>query len=105
MISEQARVEMAETMRLFPEVVWDRFVGDDEDAAAYGWIERDDDRSDFLLLRFLDGGTRVGFTTSSARYSEEFMERLTGTSEGHIDCERVEEWFAGLLADEAMVRL
>lgn len=77
-------------MNLFHEVRWDRCAGVPEEGVVFGWIDRDDGRSDFALLRWQDG--RVGLTTSSAKYSLEYAQRL-GVAEHHTDCERVEVVF------------
>jgi hypothetical protein len=87
---------IAEWLNKLPMVTWDRFarapVEDDELLSVYGWIPRDDGRSDFVLLEFPTWSDRPGFTTSSALLSAHMHELLFGTSEGHADCERVEDW-------------
>lgn len=86
------REMVATTLAGFPEVRWDRMLRWDGGAEAYGWIARDDGRSDFLLLHFAFGDApTVAMTTSSARYSEEFFRRLYGTLDGHVTCERIED--------------
>jgi hypothetical protein len=77
----------------FPEVTWDRWAGDKETVMViFGWIPRDDGRSDFVVLR-LEYGSLVSLVTSSARYSKEFAGR---TGLGHGDCKRVEHDFPEL---------
>lgn len=82
-------------LNALPFVRWDRCVGDDEQV-VYGWIDqgcgRPDGRSDFVLMQF-GPGDDFTFTTSSARYSRQIMEAIYGTTEGHVDCERVEDVF------------
>ena len=89
--------------KYFPEVAWDRFVREDEpidqelrEASAiysmYGWIEREDSYKDFIFVTFYWDGYFT-YWTSSAKYSEIFHERIQGSTEGHTDCERIEEWF------------
>lgn len=94
--------QIADVLNLFPEVRWDRCLHpggeDDAEFVAYGWIDRDDGRSDFLLIR--TRGEGVGFTTSSAALSRDFGRRLHGTVEHHVDCERVEDVFGLLVANK-----
>lgn len=77
-------------MLLLDFVQWDRYSGNSEKFVVFGWIARPDGRSDFVLLRV--DSQWIGFTTSSAEYSEEISRRLndgvpTGT---HTRCHRVE---------------
>lgn len=83
---------VAEVLNLFPEVAWDRTAASGRDRVAFGWIEREDGRADFLLLTFTRDG-RVGMTTSSAEHSLEFHRRLYSTDKGHGACQRVEHVF------------
>lgn len=85
----------------FPEVKWDRWGGDDGRAVVYGWLEREDGRSDFMLVDFrqVSGGVDVFYITSSERFSEPFASRLGAP---HRDCKRVEKDFGGV---ENVVRL
>lgn len=70
----------------FPEVMWDRFTGTtDDELVVYGWIKRNDGRSDFLVL-YIQGMQVVRWVTSSARYSEVFSKRID-----HNECKRVEK--------------
>lgn len=107
-MSDELRAALAERMNRLPEVCWDRCVLHDESGVAYGWISRDDGRSDFVVLEFQWGETKglggesltwlgVGFTTSSARYSHEISKRLHGSDGGHKDCERIEDAFGALV--------
>lgn len=105
MIAETTRTRMVDVMARFPEVVWDRFAGTDANLVVYGWIERDDDRSDLIAILFYEEATSLGWFTTSALHSADFAARLGYAPEEHSECERVEEHFAGLLSDEAMVRI
>lgn len=73
-----------------PEVSWDRWGGELDWCAVFGWLPREDGRHDFVQLTF-DNGKCVGFATSSSARSAEFAARLG--IEGHCDCKRVEHWF------------
>ena len=83
-------------LNLFPEVRWDRFTETDTEFDIYGWIARDDGRSDFILFEVTPSKTSDDwnwwFCTSSAKYSHEFDRRLDpkNDAKGHVDCERVE---------------
>lgn len=79
-----------DTLNKLPEVVWDRFSGNIESTfTCFGWIEREDDRSDFIDMIFLDGEF-VSFSTSSAEYSEDFAKRL---GVDHSPCQRMEDFY------------
>lgn len=90
-------VEMAgvveRILRLFPEVLWDRWTGElgsDIGVGVFGWIERAPQR-DFVFLRIdKDGAWLVA--TSSAKYSASFAERLNLAS-GHTPCKLVKNFF------------
>jgi hypothetical protein len=105
-------LDLSEILNRFPEVEWDRWggwyeypAGEDEatvyTASPFGWIERDDGRFDFLVITVYWtpplGIYHTSQQTSSARYSEEFAERL-GNADSHIKCRRIEDDF-GLLVD------
>lgn len=76
-------------LRLYPEVKWDRWSGNYYDATIFGWLERDDSYKDYVELSVVDGEPE-SISTSSARYSAEFSNRLGFT---HNDCLRVEDYF------------
>lgn len=90
------REALAELLNRFPEVRWDRMAFgewplDDvglADGCVFGWIDREDGRSDFMLVEWK--GDAAGFTTSSGWYSAEFSIRMHGADAAHSDCERVE---------------
>jgi hypothetical protein len=100
-------VLLAEKMNLLPEVAWDRwggwyeYPGDEGISAAtvFGWIARDDGRSDFVTLAGFwtqeQGLYHFSFNTSSARYSHEFAKRMG--IDGHRDCRRIEDDFGPLV--------
>lgn len=91
-------------MNRLPFVTWDRCAGDEADFVAYGWIPRDDARSDFVTLNFspLEPGQYPAFTTSSKRYSAAIHAALYGELEGvdddaHFPCKRVEDVFGEIV--------
>lgn len=88
--------------KYFPEVTWDRFVSEDTEPneenliyTLYGWVDRDDSYKDFVIVQFYWDGDFT-YYTSSAKYSAVWHERIHGTSEGHSDCKRIEDWFPGI---------
>ena len=94
------RAELAQAMNKLPFVTWDRFTEDpDGDLDVYGWIARDDGRSDFVMLVFPRpfDPEYVGFSTSSAEYSKEIGRLLHGGESVHFDCQRVDEHFGDLV--------
>ncbi len=72
---------------LFPEVMWDRY----GDTFVFGWIDREDGKSDFCVLHY--GKKLAWVTTSSKKYSAEFTKRWSGGKFPHDDCKRVEYGF------------
>jgi len=86
----------AEVLNLLPEVRWDRCVRRMEWLAAYGWIDREDGRSDFVVV-YVDHNGPVGYATSSAALSKTFSDRLFGSRVDHRDCERIEDVFGDLV--------
>jgi hypothetical protein len=85
---------LAPFMEKLPFVTWDRYTHGPTWVNVYGWIARDDGRSDFVLLHIYSGNSLPSFWTSSALYSTKVAELLYGSAEGHVDCKRVED--AGL---------
>lgn len=109
-IDTELRLAIAERLNRLDEigVTWDRCVLHDDSGVAYGWIARDDGRSDFVNVEFSYGTatdlsglpTRwlaVGYTTSSALHSAHISKLLRGTNDDHKDCERVEHVFGDLV--------
>lgn len=92
-----SKTAVERTLNLLPEVTWDRWYGELDEMAIFGWIARDDGKSDFVLLRFSSGECWM-FETSSARYSAEFAIRLgfCKSAHEHKHCKRVEGFFTGV---------
>lgn len=88
-----SKTDIESTLNLFPEVVWDRWGGIIGGVMViFGWIERKDGKSDFLVLLFR-GSTAIQMITSSADNSVDFSARLDF---GHSNCNRVENYFFGV---------
>ena len=85
-----------EALAKLPYVKWDRWTGElgsEDGIAVYGWIARDDGRSDFVLVRIDNDGPWT-FFTSSAKYSEDISKRFNFPGNaGHHPCKRVEAYF------------
>jgi hypothetical protein len=103
-VSDQVKAVITERMNRIGEATWDRCVIQGEAASVFGWLERDDGRSDFVLLEFQWGDTKdmagekvtwfhAGATTSSAPLSKSISERISGAGSPHFDCQRVEDVF------------
>jgi hypothetical protein len=91
-MAEPADYELPlEEMALLDFVWWDRYAGMPDDFKLFGWIDRPDGRSDFILLTVVPEG--IGYTTSSAERAEEVSRRLNDgeKSETHNPCRRVED--------------
>lgn len=93
--------EIKRILNLFPEVLWDRYIedrgGTTEDDYSdvrtdyfYGWITREDQYKDFMILSMQEDGW--SYLTSSSKYSAEFHKRMETKAE-HTDCDRVEDLF------------
>lgn len=91
----EMRLVVTATLNLLPEVTWDRWNGElTEGLLVFGWLPRDDGRSDFVTLTF-DAEGPASFATSSAKFSAEIAARLDFT---HTDCKRVEHFFPAVNA-------
>ena len=80
------------TLKMFPEVKWDRWAGDPADhISVFGWMPIEGTpRFDFVFLLIgVDGPWLI--STSSPQYSAEFSRRCGFGS--HTDCHRVEDFF------------
>lgn len=104
-LQARRRAYVGDICNRLPLVRWDRTAGDDGSRVVYGWVDRDDGRSDFVVLTFdlvdpVDGFDYfVGFTTSSAEHSAEFHRAIYGHqyADDHHPCERVEDVFGPLV--------
>jgi len=80
-------------LNYFPEVVWDRWTGQlnsEQGIGVFGWISRRDGRQDFLFLRIDTDGAWL-MSTSSAKHSKDFSERLG--FKVHTNCKKVSGHF------------
>lgn len=95
-------------------VTWDRFTSHTQDnpeggdpyvaVTMYGWIGRDDGRSDFVILAwfYIDQQQYPWSVTSSAERSEEIGRLLYHDQDWwkpdeHVPCARVEDVFDGMV--------
>ena len=77
---------------------FDRFtVGEwngEQSVSVYGWIEREDDYKDFLLIIFWPEREEFYHVTSSAERTEDIYRALVGDDmDEHNECRRVEDSF------------
>jgi hypothetical protein len=94
-LSNEIQESIERYLNLFPEVIWDRYTAWGDMFSVFGWIARDDERSDFYTLDF-NNGRFCDSNCSSARFSEEFWRRICSVhpefpDDGHINCRRVED--------------
>lgn len=70
-------------------VTWDRYAPSEKQFIVFGWIARSDLQRDFLIIWFNEGDEldKVGFATSSAKYSAKVSELFNSE---HTDCIKVE---------------
>lgn len=92
------RVWINEVLSSLSFVTWDRFTVQDDpeeepDFQIYGWIERDDDYKDFVLITLYPQGHMIKYTTSSPKYSKKISEILFRKVGNHMPCLRVEKHF------------
>lgn len=75
----------------FTFVVWDRYTFNKGEYTFYGWIEREDNYKDFLILNFYAQTVDSPYmVTSSAKYSEEIVKIIGFPGMDHIKCKRIE---------------
>lgn len=102
---------VSDWLNRLPFVRWDRFLrvplGDEgqyeegvqyEMLTVYGWIDRDDGRSDFVVLQIPSYAERPGFTTSSAKHSaaiNTLLYKNVDPNAPHYRCEPID----GLVGD------
>lgn len=66
-------------------VYWDRYFEYSEGISFYGWIDRNDNYKDFVVLDFIEG--QISYSTSSDKYSKKIADIL---NQEHSPCQRVE---------------
>lgn len=98
-MNDNDREEIPSVLNRLPFVRWDRLVDDGDSVVVYGWIGRDDGRSDFVVATFRADSGEI--FTSSAERSAEIARLVTGSDDGHVECQRVEDVF-GDLVDNAI---
>jgi hypothetical protein len=79
--------EIIKVLEKFNFVNWDRYFGEAENLTFFGWIDREDNKKDFLVLDF--SLNPLWFATSSKIYSKKISEIL---GVNHSDCKRVEDF-------------
>lgn len=89
---------IAEKMNTLPFVRWDRLTDADDTPGerridVYGWIDRPDGRSDFIVLTFGEWTDSVGWLTSSAEYDPTIRATLDPPGSPNYECQRVEDVF------------
>lgn len=86
-----------QVLTTLPFIQWDRFTvfedPEEPDFKIYGWIDRDDEYKDFVLITLYPLDHSIEYTTSSPVYSEKITEILFGKTGDHIPCIRVEDHF------------
>jgi len=93
--TELILAELSDKLAELDFVEWDRYTGGEwpdgrQCVTVYGWIDRDDDYKDFVvIIRWSNG--QLYFTTSSYAHTEQIFEVLFEDSlDNHNDCKRVE---------------
>lgn len=88
--------KIAAVLNKLPFVRWDRCSGDVGGVLfVFGWIDREDERSDFALAIFHAGEVWT-VTTSSAKHSALICALVFGVEAEHVSCERVRDVLPGL---------
>jgi len=83
---EQSKIDVIiNVLKKLDFVNWDRYFGEGNDLTFVGWIDREDEKKDFVVLDF--SVKPIWFATSSKKYSREIADIL---NQEHSDCKRVE---------------
>jgi hypothetical protein len=82
-------------MNALPFVLWDRLVDRADGLHVYGWIDRNDGRSDFVVLSFHGDGPPE-YVTSSAMKSSEIATALRPYGHPVMNCQRVVDVIPGV---------
>lgn len=91
--------KISQWLQRFEFVKWDRFTETSDFYHIYGWIEREDNYKDFLVIDF---DKKVGnpdfWISSSARFDEKIIEVLKhpetmALALNNAQCKRVEDYF------------
>ena len=86
-------------LELLDFVEWDRFTEGDwngqQSLSVYGWIDRDDEYKDFVLMILWPESEEAYYSTSSEEYTTEICRRLFDhdPDDEHNECIRVEDTF------------
>ncbi|HDK42114.1 MAG TPA: hypothetical protein ENG87_01940 [Candidatus Pacearchaeota archaeon] len=90
---EQSKKEViVNVLKKLDFVNWDRYFTYSGGLNVFGWIERDDNYKDFVLLEFVDetyASLCIAYSTSSKEYTEKIAEIL---NQEHSECKRVEHF-------------
>jgi hypothetical protein len=68
---------------------WDRYTSSSKGTYYYGWIERDDGKSDFAIIAVEEN--HYWYMTSSAKKDAEIREILEMPKEAFNPCKRIED--------------
>ena len=97
--------DVAEVLNRLPFVRWDRLipapVEEHHTLTAYGWIDRDDNRSDFVTVSFVSWAEELAFSTSSALWSPEINRLLCGDAP-HYECVTIQDVLGDLVARKVL---
>ncbi len=77
-------------MEKFPFVKWDRFIESKLHYQVFGWIDREDNYKDFMLIIFLkETGAIVYWISSSHTRHEEIIKLLGKRAVNNFPCQRI----------------
>lgn len=90
---------IAHALNMFPEAMWDKYLDDGQDIIVYGWLDRDDQYKDFIVIVIDQIDFTYWFVTSSDRYLRKFNNRHKhsyGIGNGHSKCLPIDRLLSGI---------
>ena len=84
-MEQKTKEVMEKVLKKLDFVNWDRYFGEGNKLTFFGWIDREDNKKDFIVVDF--SVKPIWFATSSKKYSKEIADIL---NQEHSDCKRVE---------------
>lgn len=92
-MTRTAKENMEWWLNRFEFVTWDRFVESKHHIQFYGWIDREDNYKDFILLIFTQQTGKVDYFVSSSHARHDQILEILGKQINNFPCQRVEGSF------------
>lgn len=92
-MDRQQKFKIEKKLIGLPFVQWDRYINSTNAITIFGWVNREDNYKDFVIVEFNTDNYEVNvWNTSSLEYSKE-ISKIFEPFEEHNDCHRVEHYF------------